>query len=184
MQRITTILIGLAATTLLAGSARAHEFPGKAKLLKASLVQNYAACTSPDTATIGGGKPACGGEPDPIDTLCTFPGAGDGALTAKIKPTGVQVLAKLKGLAPACDGQTLTVVFGIRTTTDDCPGGHCVVTDDTLSGGTCTVAGGRCTISTTIATSFPAGAGSEMTFLTCGVNRGLLQSFSCGLLVP
>lgn len=184
MRIITTTLIGLAATTLLVGAAHAHEFPNKAKLLKASLVQNYAACTVPDTATIAGGKPACGGEPDPIDTVCTFPGTGDGSLTAKIKPTGVDVAAKLKGLAPACDGQTLTVAFGVRTTTDDCPGGHCVVTDETLSGGTCTVASGRCTIKATIPTAYPAGAGSEMTVLTCGVNRGLLASFSCGLMVP
>lgn len=185
MRTITTTLIACAAAATLAASAHAHEFPTRAKQIKSSLVQNYAACTSPDTATNGGARPACGGEPDPIDTICTFGGGNaDGSLTASISGTGIKAKAKLKGLSPTCDGQTLTVAFGVRTTTDDCPGGHCIVTDETLSGGTCVVTNGRCTISTIIPTAYPAGSGSEMTVLTCGVNRGLVPTFACGIMVP
>ena len=184
MRSPITIVTLFVAGASVASLATAHEFPTKAKQIKASLVQNYAACTTPDTATINGGLPACGGDPDPIDTVCTFgTGSSDGSLAAKIKDQGIQVKAKLKGLAPACDGQTLTVALGVRTTTDDCLSGHCVVTDETLTGGTCTVAGGRCTISAIIPTSYPAGAGSEMTVLTCGVNHGPLASFACGIMV-
>lgn len=184
MRTFTTLaLITLVASAFSARPAAAHEFPAKAKQIKSALVQNYDACVAPDAATIGGGLPACE-ELDPIDTLCTFPGAGDGSLSAKISGTGIAVKAKLKGLSPACDGQSLSVAFDVRVTTDDCPGGHCVVTDQTVTGGSCTVAGGRCTISSTIPTAYPAGAGSEFTILSCGVNRGLLASFSCGILIP
>ena len=151
MRSNRTILTLCAVTFGLATATLAHEFPTKAKQLKSSLVQNYAACNVPDTVTLTGGLPACGGDPNPIDTVCTFgTGSSDGSLTAKISGSGIQVKAKLKGLAPACDGQTLTVALGVRTTTDDCAGSHCVVADQALSGGTCTVADGRCTIATTI----------------------------------
>ena len=176
----------VAAVTALAfaGAASAHVFPDKAKSLKSSLVQNYAKCTAPDTIT-SGGKPACGGEPDPIDTVCGFGNSkSNGSLEASILKTGVKLKATLSGLAPTCDGQTLTVALGVRVTSDDCAGSHCVVTDSELTGGTCTVTGGKCTISAVVPSGYPAGTGSEMTVLTCGVRHGALDAFSCGIMAP
>ncbi|HXJ35972.1 MAG TPA: hypothetical protein VMS22_18220 [Candidatus Eisenbacteria bacterium] len=183
MKRITPALAIAAAIAFNSVPADAHEFPTKAKQLKSSLVQNYAPCLAPDTAT-NGGTPACGGEPDPVDTQCTFASKSQGSLTVAISKTDLKVKASLKGLSPACDGETLTIALGVRTTTDDCPGGHCTVIDQEVTGGTCTVAGGKCSISTAIPSGYSAGAGSEMTILTCGVRHGALDAFACGVMVP
>ena len=86
-MRHERILAIVAAAALISVPAMAHVFPTKAKSLKVSLVQNYAECTAPDTATIGGGKPACA-DTDPLDTVCGFgPGASSGQLSASISGT-------------------------------------------------------------------------------------------------
>jgi len=184
MQITRRMAVTAVITLAVAGTARAHVFPNTAKSLKSSLVQNYAKCSAPDTTT-SDGTPACGGEPDPIDTVCTFGNTrSNGSLEASIQRTGIKLKATLRSLAPSCEGETLSVVLGVRTTTDDCAGGHCVVTDRELSGGTCTVSGGRCIVSTIVPSPYPAGAGSEMTVLTCGVRHGALDAFACGIMVP
>ncbi|HXJ35965.1 MAG TPA: hypothetical protein VMS22_18185 [Candidatus Eisenbacteria bacterium] len=180
MQRTTIVVV--ATLILAATSVRAHEFPTVAKQLKSSLVQNYAQCTAPTTMT-SGGKPACGGEPDPVDTQCTFASKSQGTLTATISKTSIKLKAALKGLSPACNGETLTAALGVRTTTDDCPDGHCTVVDDEITGGTCTVAKGKCALAATIPTGYSAGAGSEMTVRTCGIRHGMLDAFTCGVMV-
>lgn len=162
----------------------AHVFPKRATRFAASLVQTYAACTAPDTVT-GGSEPACGGEPDPIDTVCGFGGGNaDGSLVMQAGKQGVRVKAKLRGLAATCNGETLGVALGVRTTLDDCPDGHCIAIDRTLKTGICTVSNGRCTISSTIRPGYPVGAASEMTVVTCGISHGEVQSFSCGMMIP
>ena len=176
--------LAVAAVALARGTAAAHVFPTKAKLLKSSLVQSYASCTAPTTQTRGG-LPACGGEPDPIDTVCGFGNAKtDGSLMVQAGKTGLKLHAALKGLSPTCDGQSLTIALRVRTTTDDCPDGHCIVTDQPITAGSCTVAKGKCAISATFPSPFEAGAGSEMTILDCGVRRGDVDTFRCGVMIP
>jgi len=166
-----------------ANTAESHEFPKAAKKISATLVQNYAECTAPDTTTIGSGAPACL-ETDPVDTICTFPGDGSGKISLSISGTSVKVKGKLSGLAPTCTGQTLSVKLGVRVTTDDCTGGHCTVQDETLAAGACTVADGKCSISGEVTTGYPDGAGSALQVVTCSVGRAGFDSFACGLLVP
>lgn len=187
MRTLLTSLVVIALALGATGPATAHIFPEKAKSLKASLVQGYDACTTPDTST-NGGKPACS-DTDPIDPDCAFDvteGKGSGQLKATIKDTDVIVKATVKGLSAFCDGKTLTVRLGVRTTTDDCPGDHCTVADDQLEGGTCVVADGKCTISAVIPSGYPLAAASEMTILSCGVRNQTddRDSFACGLMVP
>jgi hypothetical protein len=164
------------------GVARSHEFPAAAKKINASLVQNYAACVAPDTTT-GGGTPACAGT-TPVDTLCTFPGTGNGKVTLSIGGTAIKAKAKLQGLAPTCEGQTLSVQLGVRVTTDDCPGDHCTVADQALTAGSCTVSGGKCAINGEVSSGYPAGENSGIQIVTCSVGRTGVNSFACGLFVP
>jgi hypothetical protein len=77
----------------------------------------------------------------------------------------------------------LTPAFTVRTTTDDCPNEHCTVVDYEVTGGSCTVRQGKCAVSSSIATGYPAGAGSEMTVVTCGVKEGESTAFTCGIMV-
>jgi len=175
----TFVIVFVLATATVAA---AHEFPKKAKKLQAELIQNYAACQAPD-ATTNGGADACL-ETEPVDTLCTFPGDGSGSLGLAVAKQSIKATAKLKGLAATCDGQTLSVVLGVRTTTDDCADGHCTVVDDVLTIGSCTVSGGKCKIKGEVDSGYPKNAGSGMQIVSCGVGRAGFDSFTCGLLVP
>ncbi len=183
MRFISTLLTLAFAVLGVTSAAQSHEFPKAAKKISATLVQNYAECAAPDATTIGGGLPACL-ESEPVDTVCTFPGEGSGKVTLSISGTSVKVKSKLSGLAPTCDGQTLSVNLGVRVTTDDCTGGHCTVQDQVITAGTCTVADGKCSISAEVASGYPEGAGSAMQVVTCSVGRAGFDSFACGLLVP
>jgi hypothetical protein len=169
--------------TLLAAAvpAHAHFFPNAAKSVKASLVQSYVPCTSPDT-TDGKGLPACTGQLE-TDPSCVFGTKGSGSLQATIKKTDVKVKAVLKGLDAACEGQTLTPAFTVRTTSDTCPTDHCTAVDTEITAGTCTVTAGKCTVNTTIPSGYAAGAGSEMSFLACGIKHGSAVAFDCGIMV-
>jgi hypothetical protein len=174
---VLSIVIGVATVA----TARAHSFPAKAPLLKANLVQAYPACAEPN-ATTSGGKPACL-ETEEVDTACLFGSKGVGVLAATIRKSSIRVKLSLRGLDPGCEGKVLTPTFGVRTTTDDCPNEHCTVVDEELTGGNCTVSKGKCAVSASIATGYPAGAGSEMTILTCGVKDADLTAFTCGIMV-
>jgi len=175
-----TILLALA-TLLASVPAGAHSFPAKAKTIVSSLVQAYPPCTTADTQT-NGGTPACLDTTE-VDPACLFGGKGAGTLQATISKTNVVVKGALTGLDPLCNGKTLTAAFTVRTTTDDCPMEHCTLVDQELTAGSCTVAGGKCKLRGTIASGFPAGAGSEMTILTCGVKDGSARAFTCGIMV-
>jgi hypothetical protein len=175
--RCVSILALLAA----AASSHAHSFPGKAPLLKTNLVQAYPACTTPDAVT-SGGRPACL-ETEEVDPSCLFGSKGFGLLTATISKTNIHAKVTLRGLDVGCEGKTLTPAFTVRTTTDDCPNEHCTVVDYEVTAGSCTVKKGKCVVGASIATGYPAGAGSEMTIVTCGVKDGDATAFTCGIMV-
>jgi hypothetical protein len=159
----------------------AHITPDKAKSIKAELTQGYLQCTAPDTVTTGG-LPACA-EQEEIDPACVFAG-GDGKLSATINKSDIKVAASLKGIA--CEGETLAAYFTIRTTSDDCPtaGGHCTAQDQELTVGSCVVTKGKCTIKATVSSGYTPGAGAASQILGCGISRGGLKTFSCGILNP
>jgi len=173
----------LIAVTLMvaAAPASAHFFPKSAGSAKASLVQSYVPCTSPDT-TDGKGLGACTGQLE-TDPTCVFGSKGTGTLQASIKGTDIKVKAVLKGLDAACEGQVLTPSFIVRTTSDTCPTDHCTAVDTEVTGGTCTVTGGKCSAASIIPSGYPAGAGSEMSILACSVKHGSAVAFNCGIMV-
>jgi len=165
----------------LAGAAWGHAFPATAKSIKSALVQNYPACISPDTQTTAN-QQACLGASE-VDPSCLFGSKGNGSLSATISKQSIKLHGALHGLDPLCEGKTLTGALTVRTTTDSCATDHCTVVDQEITGGTCTVKKGSCVFNATVATGFDAGAGSEMTILTCGVKNGSLQTFACGIMV-
>jgi hypothetical protein len=180
-MRRTSLRLGLLAGLAIAGPCFAHSFPAKAVSLKASLVQGYPQCTTPNVTTTNG-RPACLATSE-LDPGCVFGSKGVGSLAATISKTSVKLSAKLKGIDLLCEGATLTPVLTVRTTTDDCANDHCTVADYDLTGPSCVVKKGKCTASGTIATGYPAGAGSEMTVVTCGVQSAGKTAFTCGIMV-
>ena len=182
-MKATNAVIGVSALLCLAAAATcdAHSFPAIAKSMTASLVQAYPQCTDPDTMT-NAGRPACLATAE-VDPGCVFGSRGIGTLKATIAKTSVKLTATLKGLDPSCENKTLMPALTVRTTTDDCPQEHCTVADYDLTGGLCIVRHGKCSVTTSIPTLYPAGDGSEMTVLTCGVKEGGLTAFTCGIMV-
>ena len=180
-MRIRPIFLSVFILLVAAATSQAHSFPAKAPLLKANLVQGYPMCTSPNTAT-SGGRPACLSTAE-LDPSCLFGSKGFGLLTATIAKSSINVKVTLRGLDPGCEGKVLAPAFTVRTTTDDCPNEHCTVEDYEVTGGSCTVKQGKCALTTSIATGFPAGAGSEMTIVTCGVKEAGNTAFTCGIMV-
>ena len=180
-MRSRAIALSILASLIAAATSSAHSFPAKAPLLKVNLVQGYPACTNPNTAT-SGGRPACLST-DELDPGCLFGSKGFGLLTAAIAKSNIHVKMTLKGLDVGCEGKVLTPALTVRTTTDDCPNEHCTVVDYELTGGSCTVRQGKCAVTSSIETGYPAGAGSEMTLVTCGVKEGDSTAFTCGIMV-
>jgi len=180
MRRLSPLL-GVIAGLAVAATSYGHSFPAKAVSLKASLVQGYPQCTAPNTTT-SGGRPACLATEE-TDPACVFGSKGTGSLAATISKTSVKLSAKLKGLDPLCEGATLTPSLTVRTTTDDCADDHCTVMDYELSGASCVVKKGKCSAAASIPTGYPAGAGSEMTVVTCGVQSAGKAAFTCGVMV-
>lgn len=181
MQNRVAALVVMVVTGA-AASAGAHSFPATAKSFKASLVQNYPPCTAPD-ATTAGGKQACLG-PAEVDPSCLFGSKGIGTLSATITKQSIKLHGSLRGLDPGCNGKVLNGALTVRITSDDCATDHCTVVDQELTGGNCTVSSkGACAFTATIASGYPAGAGSEMTIVDCGIKNGPLQTFTCGIMV-
>jgi hypothetical protein len=180
-MRRTPLHFGLLAGLMIAGTCYGHSFPAKAVSLKSSLVQGYPPCTTPNVMTTGG-RPACLAT-DELDPGCVFGSKGVGSLAATISKTSVKLSAKLKGIDPLCEGTTLTPSLTVRTTTDDCADDHCTVMDYELTGASCVVKKGKCSAAASIPTGYPAGAGSEMTVVDCGVKSGDKTVFSCGIMV-
>jgi hypothetical protein len=179
--RTAPLSLGLLASLAIATTCFGHSFPAKAPSMKASLVQGYPPCTEPNTAT-GGGRPACLAT-DELDPGCLFGSKGTGTLVATINKTSVKLSLKLKGLDALCDNQTLTPTLTVRTTTDDCPNEHCTVADYDVTGASCVVKNGKCSISSSVPTGYPAGAGSEMTVVRYGVQSADQTAFTCGIMV-
>jgi hypothetical protein len=179
-MRTTPLHLGLLAGVAIATTCFAHSFPAKAPSMTASLVQGYPECTAPNTMT-SGGRPACLATEE-LDPACLFSAKGTGTLKATIAKASVKLSVKLKGLDPLCSG-SLTPTLTVRTTTDDCPDEHCTVADYDLSGGSCVVKNGKCSVTTSIPTGYPAGAGSEMTVVKCGVQASGKTAFTCGVMV-
>ena len=172
-----SILVAILAAT----PCGAHSFPATAPLLKANLVQGYPPCSAPNTMT-SAGRPACLSTAE-LDPGCLFGSKGFGLLTAKIQKSSIDVSLTLRGLDPSCEGRILGPAFTVRTTTDDCPNEHCTVVDYEVTGGSCLVKKGKCALRTAIPTGYPAGAGSEMTLVSCGVKDGDKTAFTCGIMV-
>lgn len=177
------VAMGIGALLLLSGApAGAHSFPKKAPVLKAFLVQNYPPCTAPD-ATTSNGQAACVGAAE-VDPSCVFSSNGLGTFSAVVKAkTKIAVAAVVSGLDPQCEGKTLTAALGVRTTSDSCPDDHCTSVDKEIVAGTCTVTKGKCSVKATVDPQFEAGAGAEMTVLTCGMKNGDLPTFTCGIMI-
>lgn len=175
---LTAVAFGVLAS---APVVRAHVTPDKAKFVKATLTQGYPACVAADTVTTSG-IPACAEQPE-IDPACVFAG-GSGKLLLTISKSDIKATAVLKGLA--CEGETLQAYFDIRTTSDDCPtaGGHCTAQDQEIVAGSCVVTDGKCTIKVTVPSGYTPGAGAAHQVMGCGVARGSLKTFSCGMLNP
>ena len=145
-------------------------------------MQNYPPCTTPGATTVNG-EAACVGTAE-VDPSCTFGSKGLGTFVAAIKAkTSLGVTARVSGLDTGCEGKTLTAVLGVRTTSDTCPDDHCTSVDKEITAGSCVVRNGKCAINGTVAPGFPAGAGSEMTVLTCGLKNGSLLSLTCGVMI-
>ena len=180
-MHIRTPMLLAAALVVAAAPARAHFFPKTAASAKASLVQAYVPCTSPDT-TDAKGLGACTSQLE-SDPSCVFGSKGTGSLQANIKGTDIKIKAVLKGLDAGCEGQVLTPSFTVRTTSDTCPTDHCTAEDTEITGGTCTVTGGKCSVAAIVPSGYPAGAGSEMSILACSVKHGSAVAFNCGIMV-
>jgi len=176
-MRAALILLSLLAAT----PSGAHSFPATAPLLKTNLVQGYPPCTAANTMT-SSGRPACLST-DELDTNCLFGSKGFGLLMARIDRSNINVNLTLRGLEPSCEGRILAPAFTVRTTTDDCPKEHCTVVDYELTASSCLVKKGKCAVKTAIPTGYPAGAGSEMTLVSCGVKDGDRTAFTCGIMV-
>lgn len=177
----TWLIVG-AVLVLSTSVASAHFFPKKAPSLKTFLVQNYPPCTDPG-ATSSTGEAACEGVGE-VDPSCVFSAKGVGTFSAVVKSrTKIAVNARLSGLDTGCEGKTLTAALTVRTTSDTCPNDHCTAVDREIVAGTCVVSHGRCNVGATFDSGFPAGAGSEMTVLDCGVKNGSLETFACGIMI-
>ena len=180
MRHVTWMIAGL--LMLWSVPASAHFFPKKAPSLKTFLVQNYPPCTAP-AATSSTGDPACEGVGE-VDPSCVFSAKGLGTFSAVVKSrTKIAVTAHLSGLDSGCEGKTLAASLQVRTTSDTCPNDHCTTIDKEITAGSCVVSRGRCSIGAVMDSGFPAGAGSEMTILACGVKNGSLQTFTCGIMI-
>lgn len=91
----------------------------KAGKYQATLVQGVEVCTVNNTKAPGLLMTAACDPVVPADTVCVFGPKGKGAVAAKAK-TDVAVQAKLGGLDPACNGESLCAVASVRTTVDNC----------------------------------------------------------------
>lgn len=168
----------------------AHNEPVAARSFKTALIKAYPPCTAPNTTT-SNGFPAC--MPiTPSDPSCDFGPDGKGTAVARVL-TGsvhdVQLKATLRGLAPNCEGATLTGFVAVRATVDDCGSASCTVPDiPDVPIGTCVVTGGICKIKATASGALPGtlltGRTTGLEILGCGVMNGSLRTFSCGLFVP
>jgi hypothetical protein len=163
--------------------AAAHGNPAKAKILTSSLVQGFVECKTPNTTTPSG-RPACDSAIE-ADNVCLFGHHGTGLLQAAVKGTGIKVKATLKGIEAGCDGKLLAVALRVRTTVE-CPSNErCTAVDEDLVGQvTCTVSNGKCTIKDTIQTGLAADEAATIQILSCGIRRGEVQAFGCGMSAP
>lgn len=176
LKRMSVVAVAMVAAVGMAAMVDAG-LPKKAKKFKGELVTAYDSCASTPITTTGVlALPACTAvESDPV---CGFvPGAGQGKVDAGVTGSpDVKVKAKVKSLSAGCEGETLAVTAVFRAATDACStGGRCVTDVVTLPlGATCVVAGGQCSINTTVNAVIP-GAITPGTALELDLQQVIFQ---------
>ncbi len=182
----------LACTTLGIAAVSAGQVvgPQKAAEFRGAFVMAFEKCSVPNSTvaeSFGGDLTACS-PPVRSDPTCGFGPGGSGRFLLAAGRRGLKVTAKLSGLEPACEGQTLRMRVDARATTEACSPSPCTVTDVESSFvipvGPCLVRDGECRLGG----AFPvADLPNVPVFVSVGevsVNRGDLRSFVGGIRLP
>jgi hypothetical protein len=185
-------IASLAAASLLATVAFATgNPPGKAKTLHGEFVEAYNVCTAPNDTTSGGFS-ACN-PAVPSDSTCGFDVKGSGTfqLQADAAHTDIKVKVKLQKLGAGCEGLQLFIVPTFRMTPEDCSGTQKCTTITLVDVGLarCTVAGGKCSISTTFNKqlgfqAFPTGRKTRISIDRVLMMNGSTPVFQDGIYLP
>ncbi len=168
----------------------------KANVYQSSFIEGVEACTATNT-TLPGPQSLSGCDPVvPADDVCKFTAKGFGKVKLKTKDD-MKILVKLKGLEPACDGETLCLTADMVWTQDGCSsGGSCTSEsrEDLPLGASCCIATfGQCKIKTTLTTALlpeavVPGNRTEYTLGEVSINRvgdfTPAPAFRAGVLVP
>ena len=193
--------MALAALVFLAdGSWAQGTFSGLTQRThKVDVVTAWQGCTPPGNSSTNSGFVACL-SPQLGDPLCKFTDPrGKGKVRLIAGRDNVSVYGILRGIEPACTGQTMQLLFSARITTDDCPPGAQPASACTLVDlvdvplGTCFVENGKCEVKGSLTGAVPGLVGldrrSDLELMGCGFKRisGTslpARSFSCGIRVP
>lgn len=197
MLRRTLFVAGafLGVAIMVSPAMGARNPPKKANKYQASLVQAVEACSAALANTNASGvlaTPAC----DPVvpsDPGCVFTEKGGGKVAAKSK-TDIAVQAKLGGLDPTCESETVCAFASLRTSSNNCAStGDCTTIDQTdlaLGASCCTIIKGKCKIKTSINIALPGAlvTGNSTEFTLGEVSLGRTgqpgRAFKAGLLLP
>lgn len=186
MRKIALVVAGVCLSASMAFGADGE--PGKAGKYQATLINAAGTCTTPSENTLGSLPiPAC---PTTDAPICQFGDKGKGAVAAKTK-TDVSLSLKMGGLEN-CEGQVLQVVVDSKATTNNCSVSTRCTTVDlpgfVIAGATCTVAGGKCQIKTTLNTLIPgaitAGENTALALGKIGIVSGTFNIAVAGVLIP
>lgn len=167
--------------------------PIRARRMVVSVATAYEPCTAPDATADSTGVSACTA-PLSADPVCRLGVRGRGKVQLRGIADDVKVLARLDGIDPACDGETLEFRMSFRVTSNDCSGQTCTLVDfvDQLVG-SCDVSAGVCRLSTTLNGAVPdmviPTQQTHIDFLGCDFKRTTGPSlpnrtFSCALMIP
>jgi hypothetical protein len=196
--RSTLSVAAMMLSASIALAAPPYNAPKRAKQFKSAVVTAYQPCTTPnDTALFdaNGGLPACN-PPVRVDPSCGFGPNGRGKIDLKMTSspgwvaTGYTYILTgldLKGLEPACEGETLELTLRVRVTTDDSGaaqscglGGSCTIQDIDV-GETCLVVDGRCSNPLSADGIGINSGATSVELIGCAVEHGGVPAFSCGL---
>jgi len=168
--------------------------PAKAGKYSIEVIQGVEVCSAANTTAPGLlATQAC----DPVvpsDPGCVFGVKGKGKISAKIDKTGdIAVQAKISGIEPTCEGETLCAVASVRTSQNNCAStGDCSTINQVnlpLGVACGPVTKGKLGVKTTVNTALPgalvAGNAAEFTIGEVGLSRtGGGIAFRGGLLLP
>lgn len=169
----------------------AHNAPVNANKFKAEFVRAYPDCRTPTLFT-SNNFPAC--PQAPAEAACDFvPQVGRGQLNVKVTGGDAKMKLKMTGLGSAgCEGIVLQLVADLAVTADDCASGTTCTTrvlrQQPLA--ECTVAGGTCSINTSIETAHPGtlspGAHTTIALRRVGVQEKATGAvaFEAGIVAP